>query len=100
MNERKSTGLPDKIYSDILNRILEGEYKEGERLPTEHALAERFETSRPTVREALARLRADGIIVTRHGSGTTVARRPDPTCAVSRRWRRSPTSAAATTFAS
>ncbi|MFP3271168.1 MAG: GntR family transcriptional regulator, partial [Paraburkholderia sp.] len=78
MNERKSTGLPDKIYGDILNQILEGEYKEGERLPTEHALAERFETSRPTVREALARLRADGIIVTRHGSGTTVARRPDP----------------------
>jgi GntR family transcriptional regulator, transcriptional repressor for pyruvate dehydrogenase complex len=78
INERKSTGLPDKIYGDILNRILEGEYKEGERLPTEHALAERFETSRPTVREALARLRADGIIVTRHGSGTTVARRPDP----------------------
>src|SRR5246500_1182300 len=78
MNERKSSGLPDRIYGDILNRILEGEYKEGERLPTEHALAERFETSRPTVREALARLRADGIIMTRHGSGTTVARRPDP----------------------
>jgi len=78
MNERQSTGLPDKIYSDILNRIIEGEYQEGDRLPTEHALAERFETSRPTVREALARLRADGIIVTRHGSGTTVARRPDP----------------------
>ncbi|HEX3636607.1 MAG TPA: FadR/GntR family transcriptional regulator [Paraburkholderia sp.] len=78
MNERKTTGLPDKIYSDILNRILEGEYKQGERLPTEHALAERFATSRPTVREALARLRADGIIMTRHGSGTTVARRPDP----------------------
>ncbi|MBW8833699.1 MAG: winged helix-turn-helix transcriptional regulator, partial [Burkholderia sp.] len=60
MNERKTTGLPDKIYGDILNRILEGEYKEGQRLPTEHALAERFSTSRPTVREALARLRADG----------------------------------------
>ncbi|NKJ46626.1 GntR family transcriptional regulator [Burkholderia sp. SG-MS1] len=78
MNERKATGLPDKIYGDILNRILEGQYKEGERLPTEHALAERFATSRPTVPEALARLRADGIIMTRHGSGTTVARRPDP----------------------
>ncbi len=78
MNERKTLGLPDKIYGDILNRILEGEYPEGARLPTEHALAERFATSRPTVREALARLRADGIIVTRHGSGTTVARRPDP----------------------
>ncbi|RAS35348.1 FadR/GntR family transcriptional regulator [Paraburkholderia bryophila] len=78
MNERKTTALPDKIYGDILNRIVEGEYKEGERLPTEHALAERFATSRPTVREALARLRADGVIMTRHGSGTTVARRPDP----------------------
>ncbi len=70
--------MPARIYSDILNRIIDGEYKEGERLPTEHALAESFATSRPTVREALAQLRADGIIATRHGSGTTVVRRPDP----------------------
>ncbi|MDR5797369.1 MULTISPECIES: FadR/GntR family transcriptional regulator [unclassified Caballeronia] len=78
MNERKSSGLADRIYSDILNSIIEGEFKEGDRLLTEHALAERFATSRPTVREALARLRADGIIVTRRGSGTIVGRRPDP----------------------
>ncbi|WP_321793581.1 FadR/GntR family transcriptional regulator [Caballeronia sp. J97] len=78
MNERKSSGLADRIYSDILNSIMEGEFKEGDRLLTEHALAERFATSRPTVREALARLRADGIIVTRRGSGTIVGRRPDP----------------------
>ncbi|SAK89394.1 FadR/GntR family transcriptional regulator [Caballeronia ptereochthonis] len=78
MNERKASGLADRIYSDILNSIMEGEFKEGDRLLTEHALAERFATSRPTVREALARLRADGIIVTRRGSGTIVGRRPDP----------------------
>ncbi|MDR5783456.1 GntR family transcriptional regulator [Caballeronia sp. LZ065] len=78
MNERKAAGLADRIYIDILNRIVEGEFKEGDRLLTEHALAERFATSRPTVREALARLRADGIIVTRRGSGTVVGRRPDP----------------------
>jgi GntR family transcriptional regulator, transcriptional repressor for pyruvate dehydrogenase complex len=78
MNERKPSGLADRIYSDILNSIIEGEFKEGDRLLTEHALAERFATSRPTVREALARLRADGIIVTRRGSGTTIGRRPDP----------------------
>ncbi|MDR5752708.1 MULTISPECIES: FadR/GntR family transcriptional regulator [unclassified Caballeronia] len=77
-DERKTSGLADRIYSDILNSIIEGEFKEGDRLLTEHALAERFSTSRPTVREALARLRADGIIVTRRGSGTTVGRRPDP----------------------
>ncbi|TKC85999.1 FadR family transcriptional regulator [Trinickia terrae] len=78
MAEQKSPRMPARIYGDILNRIIEGEYKEGERLPTEHALAGRFATSRPTVREALAQLRADGIIATRHGSGTTVVRRPDP----------------------
>src|SRR5579862_506378 len=78
MNERKTSGLADRIYSDILNSIMEGEFKEGDRLLTEHALAERFATSRPTVREALARLRADGIILTRRGSGTIVGRRPDP----------------------
>jgi len=78
MSEQKAPNIPARIYSDILNRIIEGEYKEGERLPTEHMLAERFSTSRPTVREALAQLRADGIIATRHGSGTTVMRRPDP----------------------
>ncbi|HEX7749540.1 MAG TPA: FadR/GntR family transcriptional regulator [Bordetella sp.] len=78
MPEQKAPSMPARIYNDILSRIIEGEYKEGERLPTEHALAERFSTSRPTVREALAQLRADGIIATRHGSGTTVLRRPDP----------------------
>jgi GntR family transcriptional regulator, transcriptional repressor for pyruvate dehydrogenase complex len=78
MNDRSSSSLADRIYSDILNSIIEGEFKEGDRLMTEHALAERFATSRPTVREALARLRSDGIIVTRRGSGTTIGRRPDP----------------------
>lgn len=78
MSEQKAPSMPARIYNDILSRIIEGEYKEGERLPTEHTLAERFSTSRPTVREALAQLRADGIIATRHGSGTTVMRRPDP----------------------
>jgi GntR family transcriptional regulator, transcriptional repressor for pyruvate dehydrogenase complex len=78
MNEYKSPGMPGRVYSDILTRIIDGEYREGDRLPSEHTLAERFETSRPTVREALAQLRADGIIATRQGSGTTVQRRPDP----------------------
>src|SRR3984957_3669261 len=65
MIEHKSPGMPGKVYSDILNRIIDGEYQAGDRLPSEHMLAERFETSRPTVREALAQLRADGIIATR-----------------------------------
>ncbi|MEK6293625.1 MAG: GntR family transcriptional regulator, partial [Paraburkholderia tropica] len=33
MAEQKAPNMPARIYSDILNRIIEGEYKEGERLP-------------------------------------------------------------------
>ena len=54
MADQKAPNMPARIYSDILNRIIEGEYQEGARLPTEHALAEQFATSRPTVREARA----------------------------------------------
>lgn len=71
-------GLVDRVYSDILGRVVAGEFAQGQKLPTEQALTERFSASRPTIREALSRLRADGIIATRQGSGTTVIRRPDP----------------------
>ena len=71
-------GLVNRVYSDILGRIVAGEFVEGQKLPTEQALTARFAASRPTIREALSRLRADGIIATRQGSGTLVVRRPDP----------------------
>ena len=40
MSEQKAPSMPARIYNDILSRIIEGEYKEGDRLPTEHTLAE------------------------------------------------------------
>ena len=72
------TGLVDRVYREILGSIIAGEFSEGDKLPTELALTERFAASRPTIREALSRLRADGITSTRQGSGTIVTRRPDP----------------------
>lgn len=72
------TGLVDRVYREILGSIIAGEFPEGGKLPTEIALTERFSASRPTIREALSRLRADGITSTRQGSGTVVRRRPDP----------------------
>lgn len=71
-------GLVDRVYREILGSIIAGEFNEGDKLPTELALTERFTASRPTIREALSRLRADGITSTRQGSGTYVRRRPDP----------------------
>jgi GntR family transcriptional repressor for pyruvate dehydrogenase complex len=43
-------------------------------LPTEHALAEQFAVSRSVVREAVARLKAEGLVEARQGSGTFVAK--------------------------
>jgi len=77
-SSHQAVGLVDRVYREILGRIVESEFTEGQKLPTEQALTARFSASRPVIREALSRLRADGIIATRQGSGTVVVRRPDP----------------------
>ncbi len=47
-----------------------------EEIASEHELAQRYGTSRPTVRRAIARLKAEGLVVTEQGRGAFV--RPDP----------------------
>lgn len=69
--------LSSKVYDAVLSDIMEGHYKEGDRLPTETALAEQFSVSRPVVREALAQLRDDGLIHARQGSGSYVQKPPN-----------------------
>lgn len=64
--------LAERIYARVVEAILRGDFAPGGRLPTEGALAARFGVSRPTVREALSRLRSDGVIETRRGSGSQV----------------------------
>jgi len=68
--------LGDQLYGQILEQIVSGAIKAGEKLPSENRLCETFQVSRPTVREALMRLHADGLVTTRQGSGTIVQRRP------------------------
>ena len=68
--------LPDKVYARIVESILRGDFAPSGKLPTESELAGRFGVSRPTVREALARLRSDGVIESRRGSGSMVVRQP------------------------
>lgn len=75
---RKPAKLADSVYEEILGHIAGGRYAEGRRLPSEPRLAEAYGVSRPVVREALSRLRADGVVVSRHGSGSYVQRRPAP----------------------
>lgn len=68
--------LPDQVYARVVEAILRGDFSTAGKLPTEGELASRFGVSRPTVREALARLRSDGVIESRRGSGSLVVRRP------------------------
>jgi GntR family transcriptional repressor for pyruvate dehydrogenase complex len=68
--------LGDQLYGQILDNLIEGRLKTGDRLPTEKAICEMFGVSRPIVREALLRLRADGLIQSRQGAGTFVVNQP------------------------
>jgi GntR family transcriptional repressor for pyruvate dehydrogenase complex len=61
--------LSEEVSGDLQRRIARGEIKPGDRLPTEKALGEAYGVSRAVVREAIARLKADGLIETRQGSG-------------------------------
>lgn len=77
MSETRRPSLADQVYDQLLTKILEEEYPVHSRLPTEEVLAENFGVSRPVVRGALSRLRDDGIVQSRRGSGSYVLRRPD-----------------------
>ncbi len=62
----------DYVVSQILEAIRNGDFKIGDRLPSEQSLAESIGVSRPSVREALGALRIMGIIETVNGVGTVV----------------------------
>jgi len=73
---QRAQRLADQLYEEIVRQIVHGRLPTGERLPSENQLCEIFKVSRPVVREAIARLQADGLVVTRQGAATTVAKRP------------------------
>lgn len=68
----KSERLSDAIARQLEKLILEGVLGPGERLPAERDLAQQLDVSRPSLREALHKLEAAGLIETRHGGGTFV----------------------------
>ena len=68
--------LVDVLYGQILEQIVSGALQEGDKLPSENQICQRWNVSRPTVREALMRLHADGLVIARQGAGTFVGKRP------------------------
>lgn len=68
----QSEKLALAVVRQIELLILRGILRPGERLPSERELAERFDVSRPSLREAVAELHVRGLLVTRPGSGMYV----------------------------
>ena len=64
--------LEVQVYKALLDKIRFGSYRLGERLPSEHELAEEHGVSRPVIRAALSKLRDSGLIVSRRGAGSFV----------------------------
>ncbi|MGH3095273.1 MAG: FadR/GntR family transcriptional regulator [Streptosporangiales bacterium] len=67
------TPVGDRISRQILDLIAADRLRPGDRLPPERDLAELLGVSRPSLREAVRSLRAQGIVHVRHGAGVFVA---------------------------
>ncbi|NLL61967.1 MAG: FadR family transcriptional regulator, partial [Candidatus Atribacteria bacterium] len=61
-----------KIVEQIILLIQEGKLKPGDRLPSEQELADQFEISRPSVREAMSALEILGITERKAGKGNFI----------------------------
>lgn len=69
----RAPSLADTVANRLRREIGEERYKLGEKLPTERELSEAYGVSRAIIREALGRLKQDGLVRSRQGSGAFVA---------------------------
>jgi GntR family transcriptional regulator len=68
-----SRTLQRKVYDIIVRRMAQGEWRAGECLPSEHALAKELGVSQGTVRKVLDVLTAEKLLQRRQGKGTFIA---------------------------
>jgi GntR family galactonate operon transcriptional repressor len=62
----------DELFEALRTLILSDQWPAGSRLPGERELAERYDTNRNTLREAIRRLEQSSLVSVRHGQGVTV----------------------------
>jgi len=71
----RAPNLSDQIATYLARQIDDDLIKSGDVLPSESELAVRFDVSRTVIREALARLKYEGLLVSRQGSRSVIAER-------------------------
>ena len=62
----------EQVFEQMQGLLIEGEWKAGDKLPSENELSAIFGVSRMTIRQAMQKLKALGLIETRTGSGSYV----------------------------
>lgn len=67
-----SAKMPERITKILQDLILKGTYPPKSRLPSEGEMAQHFGVSRTVMREAVSRLKAEGLVESRQGSGVFV----------------------------
>ena len=72
----KKTRVYEEIVAKIKDMIDKGRFKSGDQLPVERELAEVFRVSRSSVREAIRSLESQGLLESRQGNGTYIAKHP------------------------
>ena len=75
MQRIQSKKLSDVITEELESMIIDGRLLAGQKLPPERELAEKFAVSRPSLREAIQKLEAKGLVYRKQGGGTFVKRR-------------------------
>ncbi|WP_084698361.1 FadR/GntR family transcriptional regulator [Muricoccus aerilatus] len=70
--------LSHEVYDRLRGLLGSGSFPRDARLPAEEELARRFAVSRSVLRQALVRLRVEGHVVSRKGSGSFVRELPRP----------------------
>jgi GntR family transcriptional repressor for pyruvate dehydrogenase complex len=64
--------MPDRVTQALLKLIRSGSYPPKSRLPSEGEMAQQFGVSRTVIREAVSRLKSEGLVESRQGSGLFV----------------------------
>ena len=68
----KANGLVEEVQRQLEVALLDGRYPANSKLPSERMLAEQFAVSRNTIREAMQRMVARGLLRSRPGAGMFV----------------------------
>lgn len=74
-----TTSLAQRVVAGLKDKIFAGDLPPGHKLPSETELVDEFGVSRTVVREAVTRLRAEGLVETFQGRGSFVLAVPAPT---------------------